>query len=219
MCRSGSPTPRSRAGCESCGKQTSPCRPSAWSPTQGGHWSSRRPRSELAHPILTVWEAAGGVSQSAMRQHWRLTVCASLVVLGSTFAACSSSAPSSSGGNSKQQVRQSNLAASAKPAVKVADQTTNGYSVTVAAVTYPKTAVPANSDDEGVVAVAPEVNGVRGDVAGFVTLHPGTSTNVQIPLNVQLTSGEYAASLYAGKGAPSSAQRPLVSTNFILTVG
>ena len=160
-----------------------------------------------------------GVRPYDMRRHGRLCSCALLVVLGSAATACASSGPSSSVGTSKRQIRQSNLAASAKPSVAVLDQMTNGYTVTVTSVTYPKTSVPSNSDDEGVVAVAPDVNGVRGDVAGFVTVRPGTTMEVHIASDAQLTSGRYVVSLYADNRLPSSAERALASTSFVLTVG
>ncbi len=46
----------------------------------------------------------------------------------------------------------------------------------------------------------------------------GTSKNLTIPVQVQLTSGTYLVSLYPGPHQPSSEQRPLARANIALTV-
>jgi hypothetical protein len=45
--------------------------------------------------------------------------------------------------------------------------------------------------NEGVVIVAPVVNRKPGDIAGFIRVGQGTTKNVKVPLQVQLTSGTY----------------------------
>ena len=133
------------------------------------------------------------------------------------LAACSSGNKNPSALVAKQLVRQQNRASAVKASVSANNQSTNGFSVAVDSVTYPNVSV-ADIADEGVVTVAPLVNDKPGDVAGFTVVRQGTSTNVTVPIRVQLRSGTYRVALYSGSRSPSAAERPLAGTDVTLSV-
>ena len=90
-----------------------------------------------------------------------------------------------------QQVRQQNRESAVGAFVSAANQTTHGFSVIVARVTYPKNSVENTSANEGVVTIAPLVSGKPGDIAGFTVVKQGVSRDVEVPIQVQLRSGTY----------------------------
>ena len=134
------------------------------------------------------------------------------------LAACSSGGSSSSALTSKQLVRQQNRESAVKPSVTATNQTSDGFSVTVDKAVYPKNAVGDTSANEGVVTVAPLVNGKAGDIAGFTTVRHGISTNITVPIQVQLRSGTYRVALYPGAKSPSDTQQALTGTDVTITV-
>jgi hypothetical protein len=135
-----------------------------------------------------------------------------------SLSACSGGGSSPSALSAKHFVRQQNRESAVKPSVAASDQTTNGFSVTVAKAIYPKNAVGETSANEGVVTVAPLVNGRPGDIAGFTTVPHGTSTNVKVPVQVQLRSGSYRVALYPGGTSPSGTQHALTGTDVTIIV-
>ncbi len=134
-----------------------------------------------------------------------------------SLAACSAGGATSSAVSTKQHLRQQNRESAVKPSVSVTNQMTDGYSVTVAHATYPKNPVTGRSA-QGVVTVAPLVNGRPGDIAGFTVVRHGTSTNLKVPVQVQLTSGTYRVALYPGRKAPSDALHALTWKDVTLSV-
>ena len=140
------------------------------------------------------------------------------VIAAVTLSACSTGGSSPSALTSKQTVRQQNRQSAVKPLVTAADQTSDGFSVTVSKAVYPDNAVGDTHSAEGVVTVAPLVNGKPGDVAGFTPVRHGTSTNVKVPVQVQLRSGTYRVALYAGGKSPSDTQQPLTGIDVTVTV-
>ena len=72
--------------------------------------------------------------------------------------------------------------------------------------------------NEGAVTVAPVVNGKPGDIAGFTRVGQGTTKNVKMPLQVQLTSRTYQLSLYSGNKTPADTQQPLAATDVTVSV-
>ena len=134
------------------------------------------------------------------------------------LSSCSAGGSSSSALASKQLVRQHNRESAVKPLVSATNQMSDGFSVVVAKAVYPKNAVGDTSANEGVVTVAPLVNGKPGDIAGFTAVRRGTSTNVKVPVQVQLRSGTYRVALYPGGKSPSGTQQALTGTNVTITV-
>jgi hypothetical protein len=118
----------------------------------------------------------------------------------------------------KQQVRQQNRESAVKPSVSATNQTSDGFSVIVTGVTYPKNAVSDTRVNEGVVIIAPLVNGEPGDIAGFTAVHQATSTDVTVPIRVQLRSGAYRVALYSGDKSPSNPQQSIAGTDVTVTV-
>ncbi len=135
-----------------------------------------------------------------------------------SFSACSSGGVSPMALVAKQQLRQQDRESAVKPSVSATNQTSDGFSVIVTGVNYPKSAVSDTSANEGVLTVAPLVNGNPGDVAGFTVVRQGTSTDTTVPIQVQLRSGAYRVALYSGDKSPSNAQQPLAGTDVTVTV-
>jgi hypothetical protein len=135
-----------------------------------------------------------------------------------SLTACSSGSPNPSALTAKQLVRQQNRESAIGAAVSAANQTSNGFSVLVASVTYPKNSVDDTSANQGVVTIAPLVSGKPGDIAGFTAVKQGTSRDVEVPVQVQLRSGTYRVALYSGDKAPSDAQQALAGTDVTVTV-
>ena len=134
------------------------------------------------------------------------------------LSACTSGSSGPSAMSAKQQVRQQNRESAVKASVFATDQITDGFSVTVESAIFPKNAVTGTQTHEGVVTLAPLVNGKPGDIAGLTHVRQGTSKNVRVPVQVQLRTGTYRVSLYAGGEAPSSAQQALAGTDVTVTV-
>ena len=55
-------------------------------------------------------------------------------------------------------------------------------------------------------------------IAGFAVVGRGTSTNVTVPVQVQLSSGIYRLTLYPGSKSPSDTQQALTGTDVTVTV-
>jgi len=138
--------------------------------------------------------------------------------MGISMSTCWSAGAGASAVSTKQQLRQQNRESAVKASVSAVNQTSNGYSVTINSVTYPKNSISSTSANEGVVTIAPLVNGKPGDVAGFVDVRHGTTKAVRLPLQVQLNSGTYRLGLYPGTKLPSNGQRPLAGTDATVTV-
>ena len=98
------------------------------------------------------------------------------------------------------------------------DQKSDGFSMTVAKAVYPNNAVGDTRANQGVVTIAPLVNGRPGDIAGFTRVRHGTSTDVKVPVQVQLRSGTYRVALYPGGKFPADTQQALTGTNVTITV-
>jgi hypothetical protein len=139
-------------------------------------------------------------------------------IAATSLSACAAGGSSSSALTAKQLVRQQNRESAVKSSVSSANQTSDGFSVIVAKAIYPKNAVSNTSAKEGVVTVAPLVNGKPGDIAGFTAVGHGTSTNVKVPVQVQLASGTYRVALYSGGALPSDTQGALAGTDVTVTV-
>lgn len=139
-------------------------------------------------------------------------------IAATSLSACGAGGSSSSALTAKQLVRQQNRESAVKSSVSAANQTSDGFSVIVAKAVYPKNAVSNTSAKEGVVAVAPLVSGKPGDIAGFTAVGHGTSTNVKVAVQVQLTSGTYRVALYSGGTLPFDTQEALAGTDVTVTV-
>ena len=139
-------------------------------------------------------------------------------VAAAGLSACSAGGASPSAVSTKQHLREQNRESAVKPSVAATNQMSNGFAVTVARATYPKNSVGDTSADKGVVTIAPLVNGKPGDIAGFAVVRHGTSTNVTVPVQVQLRSGTYRVALYPRGKSPSDTQRPLSGTDVTVTV-
>ncbi len=118
----------------------------------------------------------------------------------------------------KQLQRQENRQSALKPSVSAANQMSDGFSVTVARAIYPKKTVGDTRPNEGVVTIAPLVNGKPGDIAGFAAVPHGTSTKVKVPVQVQLRSGTCRVALYPGGRSPAGTQQALTGTDVTITV-
>ena len=139
-------------------------------------------------------------------------------IAATSLSACAAGGSSSSALTAKQLVRQQNRESAVKSSVSAADQTSDGFSVIVAKAVYPKNAVSNTRAKEGVVTVAPLVNGKPGDIAGFTAVGHGTSTNVKVPVQVQLRTGTYRVALYPGGAFPSATQQALTGADVTITV-
>ena len=140
------------------------------------------------------------------------------VLAAASLPACSAGGSSSSALASKQLVRQHNRESAVKPLVSATNQMSDGFSVVVAKAVYPRNAVGDTQANEAVVTVAPLVNGKPGDIAGLAAVRHGMSTNVKIPVQVQLRSGTYRVALYPGGKSPSDTQLALTGTDVTITV-
>lgn len=135
-----------------------------------------------------------------------------------SLSACSSASSSPSALTVKQQVRTQNREGALSGSVSAVNQTSDGFSVMVAKVTYPKNSVDDTGADAGVVTIAPLISGRPGDIAGFTAVKQGTSRDVAVHIQVQLRSGRYRVALYSGEKPPSDAQEALAGTDVTVTV-
>jgi len=135
-----------------------------------------------------------------------------------SLSACAAGDSSSSALRVKQLERQHNRESALEPSVSAANQMSDGFSVTIAKAIYPKNAVGDTRANQGVVTIAPLVNGKPGDIAGFAAVGHGTSTNVKVPVQVQLRSGTYRVALYPGGKVPAGTQQALTGTDVTITV-
>jgi hypothetical protein len=86
-----------------------------------------------------------------------------------------------------------------RPAMSVASQTSNGFSVTVSSVTLPEGAAPGSG---GFVALSNDVGGKPDEILGYAKLGERTSKQVKITVADQLNTGDYFFILYSSAKPP-----------------
>jgi hypothetical protein len=102
-----------------------------------------------------------------------------------------------------------------RPALSVANQTSNGFEVTVTSVSVPEGPTPGTA---GFVAVASDLAGKPDEIRGYARVGERTTKQIKVVVADKLTTGKYFILLYSSARAPQKVGHPVRRAMAYITV-